>query len=462
MNQKNLRLINLEKIKINIMIEKNILFTFLFSTTLFSQGNIEIISLQDAIDIALEKNINIKQSELNLKNSELSKSDAIGNFLPNIGASANHQWNVGRGINVTTNIIEEITTQFSSATASVGLPVYSGSRNVYQLHRANLEILASKYQLEDIKDDVKLFVANSYLQIMFNKEILKVQKSQLEITKEEYKRTKDLIESGIFSPRQIFEIEANLASQEQNVVLAENNLRDVKLNLAQVLLIDNYESFDIADEDFSIPFSDILENSPKEIYEKAKTFRNDIKLAETNISIAEKDINIAKSFRLPSLTSFYSFNTRVSYLENAPSFNDQLDFNKGQTYGFGLNIPIFQGKAISNNIERSKINLDRLKFQYEQEKLNLENTINQAYNDLVGAIKFYEASNKTVKSLESAFEDASDRFLLGSLNSFDFIQSKQLYEAAVSENIRAKFDYIFRLKVLEFYFGLPLSIPMDN
>lgn len=462
MNQKNLRLINLEKIKINIMIEKNILFTFLFSTALFSQGNIEIISLQDAIDIALEKNINIKQSELNLKNSELSKSDAIGNFLPNIGASANHQWNVGRGINVTTNIIEEITTQFSSATASVGLPVYSGSRNVYQLHRANLEILASKYQLEDIKDDVKLFVANSYLQIMFNKEILKVQKSQLEITKEEYKRTKDLIESGIFSPRQIFEIEANLASQEQNVVLAENNLRDVKLNLAQVLLIDNYESFDIADEDFSIPFSDILENSPKEIYEKAKTFRNDIKLAETNISIAEKDINIAKSFRLPSLTSFYSFNTRVSYLENAPSFNDQLDFNKGQTYGFGLNIPIFQGKAISNNIERSKINLDRLKFQYEQEKLNLENTINQAYNDLVGAIKFYEASNKTVKSLESAFEDASDRFLLGSLNSFDFIQSKQLYETAVSENIRAKFDYIFRLKVLEFYFGLPLSIPMDN
>ena len=118
--------------------------------------------------------------------------------------------------------------------------------------------------------------------------------------------------------------------------------------------------------------------------------------------------------------------------------------------------------AISNNIERSKINLERLKFQYEQEKLNLENTVNVAYNDLVGAIKFYEASNKTVKSLQSAFEDASDRFLLGALNSFEFMQSKQLYEASVSENIRAKFDYIFRLKVLEFYFGLPLTIPMAN
>ena len=441
------------------MIKKNILFAFFISTIAFSQVDNNIISLQDAIDIALEKNINIKQSELNLDNSELGRSDAIGNFLPTIGASANHQWNVGRGINVTTNIIEEITTQFSSATASIGLPIYNGSRNVNQLHRANLEILASKYQLEDIKDDVKLFVANSYLQIMFNKEILKVQKSQLEITKVEYERTQDLIDSGIFSPRQIFEIEANLASQEQSVVQAENNLRDAKLNLAQVLLLDDYENFDIANEDFSIPFSDILENSPKEIFEKAKTFRNDIKLAETNISIAEKDIQISKSFRLPSITSFYSWNTRISYVDNLPSFNDQFDLNKGQTYGFGINIPIFQGRAISNNIQRTKINLERLKFQYEQEKLNLENTVYQAYNDLVGAIKLYDASNKTVKSLRSAFEDATDRYLLGSLNSFDFIQSKQAYEASVSENIRAKFDYIFRLKVLEFYFGLPLSVP---
>jgi len=452
-------LINLERTKKKIMIKKNILFAFFISTIAFSQVDNNIISLQDAIDIALEKNINIKQSELNLDNSELGRSDAIGNFLPTIGASANHQWNVGRGINVTTNIIEEITTQFSSATASIGLPIYNGSRNVNQLHRANLEILASKYQLEDIKDDVKLFVANSYLQIMFNKEILKVQKSQLEITKVEYERTQDLIDSGIFSLRQIFEIEANLASQEQSVVQAENNLRDAKLNLAQVLLLDDYENFDIANEDFSIPFSDILENSPKEIFEKAKTFRNDIKLAETNISIAEKDIQISKSFRLPSITSFYSWNTRISYVDNLPSFNDQFDLNKGQTYGFGINIPIFQGRAISNNIQRTKINLERLKFQYEQEKLNLENTVYQAYNDLVGAIKLYEASNKTVKSLKSAFEDATDRYLLGSLNSFDFIQSKQAYEASVSENIRAKFDYIFRLKVLEFYFGLPLSVP---
>ena len=437
-------------------------FLSLFLNSLVFSQTPNVLTLQDAVDMAVERNINIKQSELNQKNSELNRSDAIGNFLPSINASANHQWNIGRGVNVTTNIIEEVTTQFSSGNINIGLPIYSGSRNVYQLHRANLEILASKYQLEDIKDDIKLFVANSYLQIMFNSEILKVQQSQLEITKAELKRTKDLIETGIFSPRQIYEIEASLASQEQNVVQAENNLRDAKLNLAQLLLIDDYESFDIAYEDFSIPFSDILDRNPKEILEKSLTFRNDIKLAETNISIAEKDIKISKSLRLPSITSFYSWNTRISYLDFTPSFEDQFNLNKGQTYGLALNIPIFQGNAIKNNIERTKVNLQRLEYQYDQEKLNLENTINQAYFDLVGAIKFYEASNKTVMSLQSAFEDASDQFLIGSLNSFDFIQSKQRYEAALSENVRAKFDYIFRLKVLEFYFGLPLTIPQSN
>jgi outer membrane protein len=252
------------EIKTEIM-KKFLLTSLLFPSIAFSQSGDYILSLEDAVEMAIEKNISIKQSELNLINSEINKSDAIGSFLPRVSASANHQWNIGRGVNITTNVIEDITTQYSSMSAGLGLDVYNGFRNIYQLHRANLEILASKYELDDMKDDIKLFVANAYLQIMFNGEILKVQKSQLEITKVEYERTKDLISTGVFAPRQIFEIEANLASQEQSVVQAENNYRNSKLNLAQLLLIEDFESFEIANEDFSIPFSSILEKSPKEI-----------------------------------------------------------------------------------------------------------------------------------------------------------------------------------------------------
>ena len=326
---------------------------------------------------------------------------------------------------------------------------------------ANLQILASKYQLDNMKDDISLMVANAYLQIMFNSEILKVQESQLELTKVELLRTQDLIDAGIFSPKQIFEIEANLASQEQSVIQAENNYRNAKLNLAQLLLIDDFESFEIANEDFDVPFSEILENNPKEIYNKSLTFRNDIKLGETNISIAEKDIQLSKAQLQPSISSFYSFNSRIAYEDNSAGFNDQFNRNKGQTFGLQLNVPIFNRMQTRNNIKRSEINLERTKYQFEQDKLNLENTVNQSYNDLKGAIKFYEASSKTLISLKNAFEDTTDRYRLGVLSSFDFIQAKQRYESAVSENIRAKFDYIFKLKVLEFYFGIPLTIPAD-
>ena len=431
-------------------------------TTLILSGQTKAYTLEECVLLALDKNISIKQSEIEIESAAIDRADAIGGFLPRISAQSQHIWNNGLSQNITNGLIENLTTQFSSFGGNIGLTIFNGNQNINQLSRANLNLISRQYQLDDMKDDIKLLVANSYLQIMFNNEILKVQKSQLEITKVEFERTKNLIEIGTFSPRQIFEIEANLASQEQSVVQAENNYRNAKLSLAQLLLIDDFQSFEIAYEDFSVPFSDILNKTPKEILNKSLTFRNDIKLAETNISIAEKDIQISKSQLQPSVTSFYQWNTRISYLENTPSFEDQFDLNKGQGYGLALNIPIFQGKQVRNNVERSKVNLDRLKNQYEQEKLNLENSINQAYNDLKGAIKLYEASNKTLESLKNAFEDASDRFLLGSVNSFDFIQSKQRYESAVSENIRSKFDYIFKLKVLEFYFGLPLSIPQSN
>ena len=288
---------------LEMMIKKYILFTILPIASVFSQSDVRILSLQECVDMAIEKNISIKQSELSLKDSQINKSSAIGNFLPSINAQAQHQWNIGLSTNFTTNLLETNTTQFSSMGAGVGLDVYNGLSNVYQLHRANLQILASKYQLDNMKDDISLMVANAYLQIMFNSEILKVQESQLELTKVELLRTQDLIDAGIFSPKQIFEIEANLASQEQSVIQAENNYRNAKLNLAQLLLIDDFESFEIANEDFDVPFSEILENNPKEIYNKSLTFRNDIKLGETNISIAEKDIQLSKAQLQPSISS---------------------------------------------------------------------------------------------------------------------------------------------------------------
>ncbi len=463
----------------------------MFYFSAFTNGQQTILTLEDCVLLAIEKNISIKQSELEYESAEIDKSDAIGNFFPSINIQTNHSWNVGLNQNITTGILENLTTQYTSMGANVGVSIYRGLSNINQLHRANLSLLARQYQLDDIKDDILLFVANSYLQVMFNREILEVQKTQLEITKKDLIRTKNLIDAGVRIKADLLEIEANLASQEQSVISAENNLRLTKINLAQVLLITDYENFNIAQEDFEVPFSQILMESPKDIFEKALSFRNDIKLAITNVEIAENDIKLAKSSLQPSLAAFYGYSSRISYsdrLKGTGNYNfvpigfvsttgdqvltsieeretvgplpvfDQIDLNEGHNFGVQLSIPVFNGNSARNNVERSRVNLERFKNQFEQTKLDLENTINQAYNDTKGAYKLYEASQRTVDAREKAYNDSFSRFEAGVLNSFDFVQIKQRYEAAVSDLVRAKYDYIFKLKVLEFYFGIPIEI----
>ena len=441
--------------------------------------------------MALEKNISIKQSELDVQNAGIDKLNAFGNFLPTVNLSASHFWNNGLNQNITTGLLENVTTEFSSFQGNVGVDIFKGLQNINQYRRAQLNLLAQQYRLADMADDVSLFVANAYLQVVLNKEILTVQQKQIETTQLELKRTKELVEAGVLTARDLYELEANLATQEQSLVVAENNFRLGKINLAQLLLITDYENFEIELEDFSVPFPSILEKQPKEIFEQALTFRNDVKLAETNIGIAQKDLDIAKGALYPRLSGFYSYSTRITYndrlvgtgtfssiplgyvadsgalvvreVENsmlaAPlSFADQFSLYDGHNFGLQLSIPVFNGKSLSNAVKRSKVNLQRSKNLFSQQQLDLETSVNQAFNDSKGSYKLYEAALKTENATRRAADDALERFQAGAMNSFDYVQAKQRYEAAVSEAIRAKFDYVFKLKVVEFYFGLPLEI----
>ncbi len=468
------------------------LLTSLVLTGVFTlNAQSEPLSLEDCVMMALEKNISIKQSELDVQNAGIDKLNAFGNFLPSVNLSASHFWNNGLNQNITTGLLENVTTEFSSFQGNVGIDIFNGLQNINQYRRAQLNLLAQQYRLADMADDVSLFVANAYLQVVLNKEILTVQQKQIETTQLELKRTQELVEAGVLTARDLYELEANLATQEQSVVVAENNFRLGKINLAQLLLITDYENFEIELEDFSIPFPSILEKQPKEIFEQALTFRNDVKLAETNIGIAQKDLDIAKGALYPRLSGFYSYSTRITYNDRlvgtgtfssiplgyvadtgslvvreiedmtlvAPlSFADQFSLYDGHNFGLQLSIPVFNGNSLSNAVKRSQVNLQRSKNLFSQQQLDLETSVNQAFNDSKGSYKLYEAALKTENATRRAADDALERFQAGAMNSFDYVQAKQRYEAAVSDAIRAKFDYVFKLKVVEFYFGLPLEI----
>ena len=452
-------------------------------------------TLKECVQYALENNITIKQSELDLADAEINKLDARGNFLPRINATANHSFNIGLSQNVTTNALENLTVQNSSGSINLGIDIFRGLQNLNQLRRSKLALIAGQYRLDNIKDDISLNVALGYLQILLNRESLALSKAQYAVTEQDLNRTKELVESGVVPRGDLFEIEATAANQEQQIVSAENALRISKISLAQLLLITDYENFDIADEEFLIPTSSVIDNSPKVIYDKALTFRNDIRLSETNIKLAEIDLKLAKGALLPTLTGFYNYNTRVSDQDRAvldpdnpfvlgdnpiglvqatgdpvfgftpnvigsrgpTPFIEQLYTNDGQSFGLQLSVPILNGFSARNNVKRNKVALERSKYQLEQTKLDLETVINQAWTDAKGSLKTYEAAKKTVIARREAYNYARERFNVGFINSFDFSQAQSRLDDAQASEIRAKFDYIFNLKVLEFYFGVPIN-----
>jgi outer membrane protein len=339
------------------------------------------------------------------------------------------------------------------------LVLFDGLRNFKRVQRARLNGIANQYRVDDIKDDIRLNVANAYLQVLSNKEALKVSKAQYAFTEQDLKRTKELVESGVSPRGDLLEIEATAANQEQQIVNNEGLVLISRINLAQLLQITDYENFDIAEESFDIPISDILSNSAKVIFDKALTFRNDIKFSESNVDIAEKDLQIAKGAIYPTLTGFFNYNTRYSDQNNAiGNFFEQLYIFDGISYGAQLNVPIFNGWSTRNNIRRAKINVDISKVQLDQQKLQLESEIQQAYVNVSTFLKSYEAAEKTLEARTLAYEYARERFDVGLMNAFNFSQAQSRLDDAAANVIRTKYDYIFRLKILEFFYGIPLSL----
>ena len=220
---------------------KFLLLILIFCTNITAQKS---WTLKECVERALEKNISIKQTELNFTEAELNKKNAIGNFIPNFNIGSSHSWNVGLNQDITTGILENITTQFTSMNLNVNVDVLNGLKNIKQLHLANLNILSNKFQLEDMKENVSLLVANSFLQILFNKELLKVQKIQYDLSIEDLSRAQELVENGVLPVGDLYEIEANKSSAEKSLIDAENALTLAKLALAQLILIENYQNFD--------------------------------------------------------------------------------------------------------------------------------------------------------------------------------------------------------------------------
>ncbi|MCB9426125.1 MAG: TolC family protein [Flavobacteriales bacterium] len=421
-------------------------------------------TLEACITHAIENNISVKQADIDVEAVDIDKKAALGRFLPSINANANSSWNVGLTDDPTTGQKVNQTSNTVSAGLSSGLSLYNGLQNQKRLQRVKLSKVATEFQREQIQQNTAVMVANAFLQIISNKENVKIQKEQLANNELRLQRTQELVDGGQLPKGEALNIQADIYSNKQQLIFAETELYLSKINLAQLLVLENPMEFDIDDTTISIEPSDILMQKPQDIVAKALNERVEVKLAQSRVNLARKDIDIAKGARSPSLSAFYNFGTNYNDFERltaaglkpADPFVDQLWNNRGHSFGLSLNVPVFNGFSVKTGIERAQVAFEKAKLTADQARLDLENDVYTAYAATERALNSYLAAQETVKARAEAFRYTQERNAVGMSNSYDVSQSQVLLTTAQSEMNKAKYDYLFRVKILELYFGVKL------
>ncbi len=436
-----------------------ILFILALIISISSNAQEKKWTLQECVQYALDNNISIKQSKLDVSVSEETVVSAKGNFLPDLGASTSGNLSFGSGFDPVSQNRVSTSTYGGSIGASSSISIFNGYRNLNTYKQAKLGVESAKLNLEKMQDDISLYVVNAYLGVLFAKENLNVSNVQYEISNKQIEKTKTQFEAGAIPKGDLLNIQSTVATDEQNVIANENALNLAILDLAQLLQL-SPNGFDIVSIDVQSPSVAMFYKNPNEVYQKALTNRPEIKLAELNIESSDLSVEIAKSYFLPSLTasasvgSGYGFNLKKNS-NNLPFF-DQLDNNFGYGAGFNLNIPIFNKFQTRSNVNTQKINYEISQYGLESEKLALEQIIQKAFYDAKAASKTYESAEKSVIAQREAFKNAQESYNVGAMTLFDFDDVRHRLVSAESAMISAKYDYVFKTKVLKFYFGEPI------
>lgn len=431
---------------------------FLLASISLSAQN-KIWTLQECVNYALENNIIVKQAENTLSINDQDIKASKGNFLPSLSASTSHSLNFGQ----TELFPGEFVNRTSNSTnfgVNVSQNIFNGFRttNLYKQSQLNFE--TSTLELNRIKDDISLNVANSYLNVLFNKESLETARAQYDFSSKQLQQVKDLVDAGVQPRANIFDAEATLSSDAQSVTIAENNYTLSLLSLSQLLQVP-FQGFNVAIIEVDEPSAALMYNDITPILNYALENRNEIKVAQKNIENSELSTDIAKSGFMPSVNLNYGFGTNVFYTNlstNEASFFNQLNDNKGHSFNLSVNIPIFSRFQNKTAVAKSKIREENTKLDLDQAKLDLESNIQRAFTDAQAALKAYTAAQKSLESQELAFNNSQERYTLGSMNSFELEQARIRLINAQSSLINAKYDFVFKTKVLDFYLGKTITL----
>jgi outer membrane protein len=468
------------KINLNIAI-----FLFLFAQ-LNGQGTSRM-SLEQCIDQAWNNNLQLRQSLLQVKQNGVNLLQSKAQGLPSLNASANHTYNTGRRIDPFTNQFADQRVLSQNFSLSSGVNLFAGLSN-WNAIKANSESLkASKLNVEQMKNDIALQVANAFLNVLLADELQKIAESQFELAEKQTDRAKLLLDAGRSALGDYLQVEANRDNESLNLVRARNNKEAALLALAQLIQIENVSEFDVIVPDFSKTEVQLPIFDANQAYSNALNWQPGILSTEQNVKSALFSLRSARGQYVPTLSAFGGIGTGYSELSRKVSgfttqsqylgqlngqpvsldvevpqyvltpFNEQLDQNFNRTFGFSLSVPLFNNLRTQSQVSLQKIAVDNARIQSDIQKNQLRRDIQTSWQNAKAAYERFNATIKALSASEKAFEYTSMRYNEGMLNIYDFNAGKNQLVAAQSNHAQAKFELILRLKILDFYMGKPIA-----
>ena len=449
-------------------------------------------TLERCIDYALKNNIDLKLSSLQLEigESNLTRSKAM--MLPSINANANDVVNWGQTVDRYTNQFANSRTTSINLYLQASITVFNGFKLLNTVKRNQLDLAAQRYDLDYQADMKSMEVTTAFLQILYDKENLKSKQEQVTLTQMQVDRTTKLVEAGSSAKGDLYNIKSQLASEQSIMIDAENLLNLSYLKLKQLLYLPGDTTLELFAPEIELTEGFYELQNPYQVYDYALQNRPEIKSAEVRVESSKKDLSIAKGGISPTLSmsgglgSGYSGANKI--IDGSPTFggwtpsgdftsagdtvispifnyatkpkvwDDQLIDNKNYSIGLYLSIPIFNGLQNYTAISQSKIAMQQAELQLEKSKWDMRQTIEQAYGDARSAYKQYQAAKFQSEALAEAFSYATQRYDAKMITAFEYNDAKIKLSQAQSDVLNAKYNYVFRIKVLDFYSGKPLSL----
>lgn len=481
---------------------KTLLTFFLFSFWLTTSGqqldsasNTDVWTLRECVDYALANNLLVKRSELDLELSSIDKRQSKLAMFPSANAQASYGYNWGRGIDpVTNDFVSSQRNGFTSLGASSGVTLFNGFRIQNTIKQSNLELEASEEDLAKSRNDVTLNVISLFVNVVFNKELLENARLQLSSSQQQFERTQKLVAAGSLPKSDELNLDAQVATNELNVINQENALALSLLQLQQALQLPASDNFDV--ETPEITTEDlVLDQTREEIYQIAKGTMPEITSAKLRIESSLYGIRAARGNLYPRLSLNASINTNYSsssatvfvpdgveeyptgyYWKDASNnmvpvygirpdgsmqeiygFTDQVTDNLYKSVNLTLSIPLFNGFNARSNVQRAMITNEQAKIASREVDNTLRQNVETSFNNAIAASKSYNASLRQVGAREEAYRMAKQRFDIGAANYVEYqLAENDLFQAR-SDLARAKYEFIFRKKVIDFYQGKPLG-----